>query len=325
MIKNRISYWNRIAKAYLTKNASQLSFWHGLPEKNNFLNINDTKHYYMKFHYKANYKDYFDNNGIPMLNYHGSIGLQYNPIAISQYALGNYNLFLDSGSKKRLKNFISSANWLAGNLELNDHNVPVWNHHFNFEYKNTLLSPWYSGLAQGLGISVLIRAYKETGKKKYFDAYKDAWISMTKQIKDGGVIYIDSNGNYWIEEYIVNPPTHILNGFIWSLWGVFDSWKIMKNDSAEELFNKCCKTLELNLMNYDNGYWSLYEQSKSLLPMLSSPFYHKLHIVQLNLMFEMTSKDIYKKLSQSWEKYENSRKNRLRAIVGKSLFKIFYY
>ena len=37
---------------------------------------------------------------------------------------------------KRLKNFISSANWLAENLELNDHNVPVWNHHFNFEYSD---------------------------------------------------------------------------------------------------------------------------------------------------------------------------------------------
>ena len=54
----------------------------------------------MKFHYKANYKDYIDKNGIPMLNYHGNIGLQYNPIAISQYALGNYNLFLDSNNKK---------------------------------------------------------------------------------------------------------------------------------------------------------------------------------------------------------------------------------
>ena len=37
----------------------------------------------MLFESKANYNGHYDNNGIPLLNYHGDIGLQYNPIAIS--------------------------------------------------------------------------------------------------------------------------------------------------------------------------------------------------------------------------------------------------
>ena len=32
-------------------------------------------------------------NGIPLLNYHGIIGKQYNPIAIAQYGLGNLNFY----------------------------------------------------------------------------------------------------------------------------------------------------------------------------------------------------------------------------------------
>ena len=31
----------------------------------------------------------------------------------------------------------------------------------------TLVNPWYSGLAQGQGLSVLCRAYKETKDPKY--------------------------------------------------------------------------------------------------------------------------------------------------------------
>ena len=41
----------------------------------------------MLFESKANYNGHYDNNGIPLLNYHGDIGLQYNPIAISQWSL----------------------------------------------------------------------------------------------------------------------------------------------------------------------------------------------------------------------------------------------
>ena len=35
----------------------------------------------MLFHHKAEYDDLTDPEGIPMLNYHGEIGIQYNPIS----------------------------------------------------------------------------------------------------------------------------------------------------------------------------------------------------------------------------------------------------
>ena len=46
----------------------------------------------MKFHQKADYDSICDMDGIPMLDYKGAIGPQYNPIAIAQWGLGNYNL-----------------------------------------------------------------------------------------------------------------------------------------------------------------------------------------------------------------------------------------
>ena len=151
----RLKYWNRIFHAYLISNNSQLSFWHGKPEINVVPDLNQPRPYYMKFHYKADYNNHFDKRGIPLLNYHGDIGLQYNPIAIAQYGLGNYNLFLDTGDQSRLNKFILVSDWMVENLEINKYGVPVWHHHFDFEYRELLKAPWYSGLAQGLGISVL--------------------------------------------------------------------------------------------------------------------------------------------------------------------------
>ena len=322
---NRIKYWNRIFKAYLLPTTSQLSFWHGIPEMNLIPDLDKPEPYYMKFHYKANYNGHFDEQGIPMLDYHGNIGLQYNPIAIAQYGLGNYNLYLENKNSEHLKKFFTATDWLVKNLKPNQKDVFVWHHYFDFEYRDTLKSPWYSGLAQGLGLSVLLRAFKESSKQVYLDAHQRAWISMTKMIEDGGVIHIDKEGNYWIEEYIVSPPTHILNGFIWALWGVYDTWKLLDSSEAEDLFNKCCKTLELNLEKYDNGYWSLYEQSGTRMKMLASPFYHDLHIIQLKIMNLITKKSIFQQIAVKWGNYMHNPINRYRAIAYKSLFKLLYY
>ena len=72
---------------------SNLSFWHGEPEMNDLAKYDKLDQYYMKFHAKAQYRGDFDEKGIPMLNYQGDIGINYNPIAVSQWSLGNYNLW----------------------------------------------------------------------------------------------------------------------------------------------------------------------------------------------------------------------------------------
>ena len=279
----------------------------------------------MKFHYKANYDGDYDGKGIPLLNYHGIIGKQYNPIAIAQYGLGNLNLYLESDDTSKLDKFYLVADWLVQNLEKNKKNVFVWNHYFDFEYRDTLVSPWYAGLAQGMGISLLARAYKLSGNQKYIECIKKAWISFTKTVDEGGVIYIDKEKNYWIEEYIVDPPTHILNGFIWAMWGVYDAWKILNLDGAEDLFNKTCKTLKNNITKYDFNYWSLYEDSGTKMKMIASSFYHSLHIVQLKIMYKITKDIAYLDMAQQWELYKLSFFKRSRALAYKIVFKIFYY
>ena len=50
--------------------------------------------------------------------------------------------------------------------------VYVWQHEFNWVYKENLINPWHSGLAQGQGLSVLCRAFKETDNSDYLKLRK---------------------------------------------------------------------------------------------------------------------------------------------------------
>ena len=320
-----LSYYRRIFSAYLMGGESHLTFWHETPAENANASASELGEYYMLFAEKADYQGAYDSSGVPQLDYHGRIGLQYNPIAIAQYGLGNYNLFRRSADPDRRRKFFLTADWLYSHLEQNAQGLAVWNHHFDWEYRDTLKAPWYSALAQGQGISVLVRAHKESGDARYLQAAQQALAAFYRPISDGGVAFTDARGDLWFEEYIVTPPTHILNGFIWASWGIYDYFLAARDASAQELFSRAVWTLLHNLDRYDLGFWSLYEQSGTRLPMVASAFYHQLHIVQLRVMHRLTGEDAFARVADRWESYSRSCSNRTRAFCYKSAFKLCYY
>jgi heparosan-N-sulfate-glucuronate 5-epimerase len=324
VLQKRINYYRRIFGAYLTSSKSQLTFWHEQPAMNDFT-PGVLGPYYMTFAQKADYIGKYDANGIPMLDYLGAIGPQYNPIAIAQYGLGNYNQWIATEDESRRRKFLNVADWLVRNLEENRGGYKVWMHHFDFEYRTPLRAPWYSGLAQGQGVSVLVRAHKETRDPKYLDAARSAFQCMLAHVDVGGVIYQDEEEHRWIEEYIVSPPTHILNGFFWALWGVYDLALLTDDKVAWDVWQESLETLKANLHAYDTGYWSLYEQSGTRMKMLASPFYHRLHILQLQVMAKLTGDAIFQECADRWTGYLQKRLNRGRALVYKSVFKLCYY
>lgn len=321
----RFNYYRRIISAYLIGGKSHLTFWHETPQANENARPGELGEYYMLFAEKADYAGAYDPSGIPLLDYHGKIGLQYNPIAIAQYGLGNYNLFRRTGDAAGRAKFLRVASWLSENLEENGQGLSVWNHHFDWEYRDTLRAPWYSALAQGQGMSLLVRAHKESGDQKYLEAAHLAMASFFKPVDAGGVALIDDRGDLWFEEYIVSPPTHILNGFIWAAWGVYDYFLATRDGAAEDLFKRAVQTLLRNLDRYDLGFWSLYEQSGTRLPMVASPFYHQLHIVQLRIMHRLTGEEKFARVADRWESYGRSRSKRTRALCYKGAFKLCYY
>ena len=325
---SKLNYLQRIFSTYFFKRSrSQLSFWYEKPEINEeaVFGWGTLGPYYMIFRDKANYQGPFDENGVPLLDYQGKIGKQYNPIAISQYGLAHCNIFKKTGDQESFNVFLKQADWLMNNLEQNQWGLKVWMHHFDFEYKQNLKAPWYSALAQGQGISLLCRAYLETKNEKYLQTAKLTYLPFLKDIKHGGVKFTDEEGDVWFEEYIIDPPTHILNGFIWALWGVYDYYLLTKDLEVKNLFENCVKTLKKNLQKYDIGFWSLYDLSEQFLKNSASPFYHKLHIIQLKILARMTNEGYFNQIAEEWTRYQKNIFNRIITIIYKSIFKILYW
>jgi hypothetical protein len=322
---SRWQYYRRIFQAYLGPGHSHLTFWHDTPEANRDATFGALGEYYMSFVQKADYSGYHDPAGIPMLDYRGDLGLQYNPIAIAQWGLGNYNQLLRTNREARKEDFLRAADWLCANLEQNSFGIWVWQHHFDWEYRSRLKAPWWSALSQGQGISLLLRAHRETGAECYRRIADLAFEAFLRPVDKGGVTFTDNAGNVWFEEYVVSPPTHILNGFIWAAWGVYDYFLATREHSARELFQAAVTTLRTNLQHYDLGFWSLYEQSGTWFPMVASSFYHRLHIAQLRVLQRMTGDAFFARFADRWESYAGDRSKRTRALWYKTAFKLGYY
>jgi hypothetical protein len=59
--------------------------------------------------------------------------------------------------------------------------------------------------------------------------------------------------------------------------------------------------------------------------MVASPFYHRLHVVQLRVMHRLTGDEIFARFANKWEACARSRVKRTRALCYKSAFKLCYY
>jgi len=262
-----------------------------------------------------------DGNGVLMYKIPYTQEFNYYPVSITLYALGNFEMYLDTKDSNYRKSFLKQADWLVNNIKIRQKGFGVWEHNFVLPYYKFKM-PWVHGMAQGLAISVLIRAYQLTSDKKYLNAAEKACKVFEVDIADGGVIFIDEKGNAWIEEYALLPPPHVLNGFIFALFGLYDFYRVTKDEDALKLFEMGTKTLEKNIEKYDTGYWSLYNLLDKH-PAAKS--YHELHIKQLNVLYNLTKQEIFNEYATRWEKYYRSSQNVRRAAIKRGLNHIKQY
>lgn len=231
----------------------------------------------------------------------------YFPMEIFQYGLGAYDLYLLNNDKEMLVKVKASADWAVDNQQKDGSWV-------TFTYENP--DHPYSSMAQGEGISLLLRAYLGLNDKKYLSAVKKAIEFMLLPLEQGGTTKYEGNDVYLYE--CTEDPL-ILNGWIFSLWGIIDYCKYFDDCDIQDVLNKTLSTLERRLPDFDIGYWSMYEDGMRI----CSPFYHKLHIAQLNVMYDLTGKQIYKDYADRFLSYQNNGINRKRAFIKKAMQKVF--
>lgn len=249
-----------------------------------------------------------DDPNILVPKYHVDTGEEiYFSIGIFQYGLAAYDLFLKTHDEIYKNKLLACANWAVENQQKDGGWV-------TFAY-NKPEAP-YSSMAQGEGISMLVRAAIVTGDKRFADAAAKAKEFMLKPISEGGTTEYNGENVIFYEE-TDNPV--ILNGWIFSLWGLYDYCKYFGDEEAAIILQKTLDTLKRKLPDFDTKYWSKYDNGKRI----CSPFYHKLHISQLITMHDLFGDPIYKEFAGKWEKYQDSFWNPKRAFIKKAMQKVF--
>ncbi len=233
-------------------------------------------------------------------------GLVYFPVAIFQYGLGAFDLYLMSKDEKYISQFWKCVEFAVNNQE----EEGAWNN-FDFVYPD---AP-YGSMCQGEGASLLLRAYKLKGEKLYLEKAQKAIDFMLKPLERGGTSKYEGEEILFFE--FTNKPI-VLNGWIFSLYGLYDLTLVDKSEEYKKVLDKAVKSLVKHLNEFDNGYWSMYDMKGKI----ASPFYHNLHIAQLEALYLTFGTTEFKKAQETFESYKNKRINRCMAFIKKVAQKI---
>lgn len=244
-----------------------------------------------------------DENGVLTVDYQGVVGKVYNPLIVASGALEYYRDYLKEKDKEQsLNKFIVSADWLVNNAK--DKGVySLWEYEYPWMFYGWVSPPYSSALAQALGLEVLTLAYELTGDEKYLDIAKKTIRSFLVDYEEGGFVSHENLENTSLFLHILAKPgfqkTYVLNGHTNSLLSLWSYYEKTKDPIAKIIFDKGIKYLKENLVKYDTGDWSYYD----LMEYLAMTDYHKGHIQQLEMLYQITREPILKDYADRFEKY----------------------
>lgn len=297
----------------------------------NFIYNGEAYPYSLDYTKKGMIKAYdmtFDKNGIIMMahyidhieKYDLSEAHYHSPVKIAHYALGAFNDYLKDGDNENLEVFERHVKYLIDNKEYfkNNNDIVVWRTPSS-NPKYDLGKNYVSAIVQGLIISVLARAYIIKQDESYLDTALKASKPLTIPVEEGGLLAKSKWGKAY-EEYPCEPYSHVINGFIFCLIGLKDLHMVSKNDKIGDLFDTGVETLIKMIDGWILPYWSKYDLldiTKGSTINLATRHYHYLHIDQLEIMWILTDKIIFKECMEKLMSQMNNPLNQTRIYTNK--------
>jgi heparosan-N-sulfate-glucuronate 5-epimerase len=238
-------------------------------------------------------------------------------VATIQWALGCFETYLLDGNERWLDASIAAGRYLAG-LQREDGG---WAHLFSMPHTFTLRPGWLSALPQGEGASLFVRLHRETGDDEFAERAALAIRPLEIPVQEGGLTAPLAGGTF-LEEYPTDPPSYVLNGAIFALWGLYDVGLGLDDRSAMSRFEAGVDLLAATIDQYDLGYWSSYDLYPHPVVNVASGAYHELHINQLRAMALVAPRPAFDRISARFEHYRDSRLCRWRAFAEKVYFRL---
>lgn len=175
-------------------------------------------------------------------------------------------------------------------------------------------APWYGGMAQGTVLTAYAHLYELTGDEAHRETADGVFRSFTnvQQIASDEWTTIISPptempeeanenepGYFWIEEYPVEPPQHVLNGFGVGLFGLYDYWLHVDREAGYDPLCAAITTIENHLEEYrvpDDVSWYDLADIYS-----GNVHYHSTHIKQLELLENLSGEEYFGEMAATFE------------------------
>ena len=144
--------------------------------------------------------------------------------------------------------------------------------------------------------------------------------SLVAQTQEGPVL----------QEYPTQTPSHVLNGWMFALWGLYDVSRLAERGGrtapeAHRAFLDGTSALVRRVDLYDAGLgWSRYDLYPHRLTHVASPFYHRLHVALLNATADLTGEETLRKKAAEWEASAERLPLRVAAVARKVAFRFVY-
>jgi hypothetical protein len=181
-----------------------------------------------------------------------------NPALIAQYGLWAYGRYLSTRARGSRETVLRAATWLVTEQRRDGR----WLYHFEDPYPGgNLEPPWSSALAQGQAMSLLERAYRLTGRRPFLAAAMRAMRPLERPVGDAGLrrCFRGDCRLPFFEEAPTPRPSLILNGFMFTLVGLYDLSTVAPSSSARNLYLAGRRTLEEALPAYNRDGLATYD------------------------------------------------------------------
>nr|CAG4646858.1 EOG090X0272 [Megafenestra aurita]SVE92256.1 EOG090X0272 [Megafenestra aurita] len=220
---------------------------------------------------------------------------------------------LTLSSSNHMSMFYSSADWLVRHQDSSG-GWPIGVKRKLAAGRADLDPGWYSAMGQGQAMSLLMRAFYRSGRRHYLEAALNGMKPFSKSSAEGGVRAYFMNQYPWYEEYPTIPPSFVLNGFIYSLIGLYDVISLAPQDQvgdAQLLFDQGMHSLKKLLPLFDTGSGTVYDLrhfTLGLAPNIARWDYHSTHINQLLLLSTIDSDSILTSVAERWMSYMQGKR-----------------
>jgi hypothetical protein len=238
-------------------------------------------------------------------------------VGTAQYGLGAYERHLAGDGDQ----------WLAAATGAGEHLLATMRpdggleHGFAYPHTYRIQPPWLSAMAQGEAASLLVRLHLATGEARYADGARRALAITEVPAAEGGVLS-EVDGRPYLEEYPTSPASHVLNGAIFAVWGVFDVGRGLGDEAAAQRFLTLADAIADTVHRFDTGFWSTYDLFPHPVRNVASAAYHLLHVTQLRALHRLHPRPELERHAERFDAYRSADRHRRRALAEKIAFRL---